>query len=112
MLSALCPFLANYSAAVLTELEIFLPCWHWILPSADSLVCALKRARCLKRRQVRGLDVASIGACILYGRCGILLAAVGAYLFVLFVSAVLNRTGDTHKAPTTHNPARRSYSRH
>jgi len=41
----------------------------------------------------------SIGACILLRPDGgILLAAVGAYLFVLFVSAVLNRTGDTHKA--------------
>jgi 4-amino-4-deoxy-L-arabinose transferase-like glycosyltransferase len=101
MLSALCPFLANYSAAVLTEtLEIF-----FTVLALDFAVCGLAGLRPEARPLLRpkagpwlGCGL-SIGACILLRPDGgILLAAVGAYLFALFVSAALNPRGDTHKA--------------
>ncbi|MGB7862261.1 MAG: glycosyltransferase family 39 protein, partial [Candidatus Sulfotelmatobacter sp.] len=101
MLSALCPFLANYSAAVLTEtLEIF-----FTVLALDFAVCGLAGLRPETRPLSKpkagpwfGCGL-SIGACILLRPDGgILLVAVGAYLFALFVNALLNQTGDTHKA--------------
>jgi 4-amino-4-deoxy-L-arabinose transferase-like glycosyltransferase len=101
MLSALCPFLANYSAAALTEtLEIF-----FTVLALDFAVCGLAGLRpetspLLKAKAGPWFGCGlAIGACILLRPDGgILLASVGAYLFALFVSAVLNQTGDTHKA--------------
>ena len=81
VLAALCPFLANYAAAVLTEtLEVFF--------TVIALDCAAAGLDCLDRRQVHwkawagsGLAVA---ACILLRPDGgILLAALGLYLAFL-----------------------------
>ncbi|MFZ0317640.1 MAG: glycosyltransferase family 39 protein [Candidatus Sulfotelmatobacter sp.] len=101
MLTALCPFLANYSAAVLTEtLEIFF--------TALALDCAVSGLASLPHQagsKIRpkalpwlgcGLSVA---ACILLRPDGgILLAAVGAYLFFLFAHAISDQDGETRKA--------------
>ena len=92
MLAALCPFLANYSAAALTEtLEIFF--------TALALDFAIMRNghACGRNRVAKSTAVAfehapwfgcglSVGACILLRPDGgILLAAIGAYLLLLLV---------------------------
>jgi 4-amino-4-deoxy-L-arabinose transferase-like glycosyltransferase len=93
MLSALCPFLANYSAAVLTEtLEIF-----FTALALDFAVCGLAGlhqgplpAQLPKATPGFGCGL-SIGACILLRPDGgILLAAVGAYLFLLLLRAMFS----------------------
>ena len=93
MLSALCPFLANYSAAVLTEtLEIF-----FTALALDFAVCGLAGlsqeplpAQLPKATPWFGCGL-SIGACILLRPDGgILLAAVGAYLFLLLLRAMFS----------------------
>ena len=82
-LAALCPFLANYSAAVLTEtLEVFF--------TVVALDCAAAGLDRLQREQVRWRALAgaglSIAACILLRPDGgILLAAVGLYFVFLAV---------------------------
>jgi 4-amino-4-deoxy-L-arabinose transferase-like glycosyltransferase len=98
MLAALCPFLANYSAAALTEtLEIF-----FTTLALDFAACGLASFRAesvakdvstsrWKSAPWFGCGL-SIGACILLRPDGgILLAAVGTYLFLLFASAVLKQ---------------------
>ena len=91
MLTALCPFLANYAVAVLTEtLEIF-----FTALALDLAACGLEN---LKNNN-RSRDVAlwlgcglSIGTCILLRPDGgILLASVLAWPFVLFARAVARR---------------------
>ena len=101
MLTALCPFLANYSAAVLTEtLEIFftalaLDCAIWGLaglPPGGSPTWS-------KRLPWLGCGLA-VGACLLLRPDGgILLAALGAYLFLLFVSAMRKQRRTPDHAP-------------
>ncbi len=84
VLAALCPFLANYAAAELTEtLEIF-----FTALALDCAAAALNRMR--EARAAMGVfklwaaSGAAIAACILLRPDGgILLAAVGAYLAVL-----------------------------
>ena len=101
MLAALCPFLANYSAAVLTEtLEVF-----FTALALDFALCGLAGFRQETGRPIRPKAAAwfgcglSIGACILLRPDGgILLAAVAVYLFSLFVSAILEQGRNTHKA--------------
>jgi 4-amino-4-deoxy-L-arabinose transferase-like glycosyltransferase len=92
MLAALCPFIANYSAAALTEtLEIF-----FTTLALDFAVCGLatlcneeKPRSDWARWLACGL---SIGACILLRPDGgILLAAVGAYLFLLCLRTVIGK---------------------
>lgn len=88
VLAAICPFLANYAAAVLTEtLEIF-----FTALALDCAVAALKSAHdattmgaSLGHTQYKlwAASGAAIGACILIRPDGgILLAAVGLYLMV------------------------------
>src|SRR6202142_3339531 len=86
MLAAVCPFLANYSAAALTEtLEIF-----FTVLALDFAVCGLVELRPASAPQLKiacwigcGLF---IGACILLRPDGgILLATVGGYLFWLLL---------------------------
>jgi 4-amino-4-deoxy-L-arabinose transferase-like glycosyltransferase len=95
MLAALCPFLANYSAAALTEtLEIFfttlaldfavagISIWPENQPSIASKSTSSPAAWL-------GCGL-SIAACILLRPDGgILLAAIGTYLFLLLVSAAI-----------------------
>jgi 4-amino-4-deoxy-L-arabinose transferase-like glycosyltransferase len=87
MLAALCPFLANYAAAALTEtLEIFF--------TTLALNLAIRGLECFRDRSNLGSRAArlwfgcglSIGACILLRPDGgILYGAVAAYLFILFI---------------------------
>ena len=98
MLAALCPFLANYSAAVLTEtLEIF-----FTSLALDFAICGMASLRAETDSQTPSQSNTkmaawfgcglSIAACILLRPDGgILLAAIGAYLFSLFVSALIKR---------------------
>ncbi|MGB7601677.1 MAG: glycosyltransferase family 39 protein [Candidatus Sulfotelmatobacter sp.] len=98
MLAALCPFLANYSAAVLTEtLEIF-----FTTLALDFAVFAMAGVRAETESHTTLHSDAnltawlgcglSIGACLLLRPDGgILLAAIGAYLFLFFVSAIMER---------------------
>jgi 4-amino-4-deoxy-L-arabinose transferase-like glycosyltransferase len=95
LLAALCPFLANYAAAALTEtLEIF-----FTALALDLAVCGLATLR-------DGIDSGSasltwlacglsVGACILLRPDGgILFSAIAAYLFLLFLRRiVLERKG-------------------
>jgi 4-amino-4-deoxy-L-arabinose transferase-like glycosyltransferase len=91
MLAALCPFLANYAAAALTEtLEIF-----FTALALDLAVCGLAWLR-PETHSIRNTTSTavwlgcglSIGACILLRPDGgILLASVGAYFFLLLLRA-------------------------
>jgi hypothetical protein len=116
-LTALCPFLANYAAAALTEtLEIF-----FTALALDLLMYALSdfhshsdiRVDLFLRRRW-GVWLASglsLGACIvLRPDGGILLGAVCVYLFLLFVRG-MRRTQDGGSLPTeSYRVARTSFS--
>jgi len=91
LLAALCPFLANYAAAALTEtLEIF-----FTVLALDLAFCGLATLRddtgsgsTTARGTWLGCGL-SIGACILLRPDGgILLGAIGAYLLVLLVRSI------------------------
>jgi hypothetical protein len=88
-LSALCPFLANYSAAALTEtLEIF-----FTTAALDCVIAGLDRLESGAIAPWAGCG-AAIGACILLRPDGgILLAAVGGYLGWLLCRSVLGGVG-------------------
>jgi 4-amino-4-deoxy-L-arabinose transferase-like glycosyltransferase len=98
LLTALCPFLANYSAAALTEtLEIFFTAW-----AVDFAICGL-RARTSevnRRPMVPWVGCGfSMGACILLRPDGgILLAAVSGYLFLLLLKTILKKKHDGSKS--------------
>jgi len=83
-LSALCPFLANYSAAALTEtLEIF-----FTAVALDCAIVGLERLESGAMVPWAGCG-AAIGACILLRPDGgILLAAIGGYLGWLWLRSV------------------------
>jgi hypothetical protein len=102
LLAALCPFLANYAAAVLTEtLEIFF--------TALALDLALCAFAALRQHTVSTSPPApatwlgcglSIGACILLRPDGgILFGAIGAYWFLLFLRSIF--PGHIGVEPTT-----------
>ena len=105
MLAALCPFLANYSAAALTEtLEIF-----FTTLALDFAVCGLARLPAETRAESASTSKwkaapwfgcgLSIGACILLRPDGgILLAAVGTYLLLLFAIALLKQRQESNNA--------------
>ena len=91
MMAALCPFLANYAAAALTEtLEIF-----FTALALDLAVCGLARLRCETNSRLTAMWVGcglSIGAGILLRPDGgILLASVGAYFFLLLLRALVGQ---------------------
>jgi len=94
VLAALCPFLANYAAAALTEtLEIF-----FTALALDLAVCGLaafrQESHSSSTRAPRiwlGCGL-SIGACILLRPDGgILFAAIGGYLFLLFMQSIFSK---------------------
>lgn len=88
LLAALCPFLANYAAAALTEaLEIF-----FTTLALDLAACGLSALRDHNDERLTPAPATwlgcglSIGACILLRPDGgILFAAVGGYCFLLFL---------------------------
>lgn len=98
MLAAVCPFLANYSAAALTEtLEIF-----FTALALDFAVRGITHLRSENESAITSKPTSkstawfgcgfSIAACILLRPDGgILLAAVAAYLFLLFLSAIFSQ---------------------
>jgi 4-amino-4-deoxy-L-arabinose transferase-like glycosyltransferase len=90
MLTALCPFLADYSAAALTEtLEIFSTAL-----ALDFAVCGLSARENAGRRSIAVWAACgfSIGACILLRPDGgILLAAVAGYLSLLFLQVMVGK---------------------
>ena len=119
MLAALCPFLANYSAAVLTEtLEIF-----FTTLALDFAILGMARLRAETESQNSlrshsnitpwfGCGL-SIAACILLRPDGgILLAAIGAYLFLLLVSVVIKGKKPRQRGSRRSNSPRWNYSRH
>ena len=96
VLAALCPFLANYAAAALTEtLEIFF--------TALALDLAVRGLAAFHRKNGSNSMPSSaiwlgcglsIGACILLRPDGgILFAAIGGYLFLLFMRSVFSKQG-------------------
>ena len=100
LLAALCPFLANYAAAALTEtLEVFFIALA--LDFAVSGLAALRQDVDLPSTPVPATWLGcglSMGACILLRPDGgILFAAAGAYLCVLFVKSLV--TGSWAHAP-------------
>jgi hypothetical protein len=104
LLAALCPFLANYAAAALTEtLEIF-----FTALALNLAVCGLAtlRRESNSRSTLPWLGCGiSIGACILLRPDGgILLASVSAYLFVLLLRALADRKKDREKQDRKQDP--------
>lgn len=97
LLTALCPFLANYAAAALTEtLEIFF--------TALALDLALKGlgigdSRTHSRATWIGCGFAIGGSILLRPDGGILLAAVGAYLLWLLLKGVREVPSTTARTP-------------
>ena len=103
LLSALCPFLANYAAAALTEtLEIF-----FTALALDLAICGLAALReGLNRTRTAALWLScglSVGACILLRPDGgILFAAIGGYLLLF----LFRRNSRAHRAePANNSPA-------
>ena len=91
LLAALCPFLANYSAAALTEtLEVF-----FTTLALDLAIVGLGMSARLETKFQSaiwlgcGLSIAA--AILLRPDGGLLLAAVGGYLFILLIRAVRSR---------------------
>ena len=92
LLAALCPFLANYSAAVLTEtLEIFF--------TALALDFAITGLTALDRQQIRpwlGCGLAIAAAVLLRPDGGLLLIAIEVYLLVILLRSLRERSRATH----------------
>ncbi len=106
VLAALCPFLANYAAAELTEtLEIF-----FTALALDGAVAALNRLHDARAgigildrpsRKLWALTGAAIAACILLRPDGgILLAAVAVYLAVAAIKGACGFSVETGQAPS------------
>lgn len=111
LLAALCPFLANYAAAALTEtLEIF-----FTTLALDLALLGLATLRCETDPEIPHPESTesrtnpawaawfgcglSIGACILLRPDGgILLAAVGAYLFFLLLRSIIRQKPSANTA--------------
>jgi 4-amino-4-deoxy-L-arabinose transferase-like glycosyltransferase len=88
LLAALCPFLANYSVAALSEtLEIFCT-----VLALDCAIAGLSAAGSSRTRAWFGCGAAVAGAILLRPDGGILLAAIGFYLLVLLVRSVRKPT--------------------
>ncbi len=101
LFAALCPFLANYAAAVLTEtLEIF-----FTALALDLAVCGLATLRPAGARAKTALATwfgcgLSVGACILLRPDGgILLAAFGAYWLLLVQRCLAGKKRAADAAP-------------
>ena len=85
LLAALCPFLANYAAAALTEtLEIF-----FTALALDRAIAGLEGCRL---RPWVGCGLATAAAILLRPDGGLLLIAVGGYLLILLVRSIADRT--------------------
>jgi len=99
-LAALCPFLANYAAAALTEtLEIF-----FTALALDLAFCGMGVGDPDRRAEGRGTIWLSCGLSIGAGILlrpdgGILLAAIGGYLFWLFLRSMRPEQTTAHLSP-------------
>jgi 4-amino-4-deoxy-L-arabinose transferase-like glycosyltransferase len=94
-LAALCPFLANYAAAALTEtLEIFFTALAFDLALRGLNIGGIARR---PGAMWAGCGLAVGGAILLRPDGGILLAAIGGYLFVLLLGR-LRSTGNKQPA--------------
>jgi 4-amino-4-deoxy-L-arabinose transferase-like glycosyltransferase len=101
LLAALCPFLANYAAAALTEtLEIFFTALAF-----DLAFCALGVGESASQAQRYGVwlgcGLSVGGAILLRPDGGILLAAIGGYLLWLLVKSLRTRESDVRFATQT-----------
>ncbi len=95
LLAALCPFLANYTAAGLTEtLEIF-----FTALALDLAIVGLEEMKEGRLLPWFGCGVAVGAAVLLRPDGGILLAAIGIYLFFLLARSLLTRS--RARAPST-----------
>jgi len=103
VLAALCPFLADYASAVLTEtLEIF-----FTALALDGAIAALNRMHATGAGKGAGrlwaATGAAIAACILLRPDGgILLAAVALYLIVVAPKGASESSVETRQAPSLH----------
>ena len=98
LLTALCPFLANYAAAALTEtLEIFFTVLALDLAVHNFAVLRRDSSSGPAHRSATWLGCGlSIGACILLRPDGgILFAAIGGYWFLLFLRTIARPTGES-----------------
>jgi 4-amino-4-deoxy-L-arabinose transferase-like glycosyltransferase len=95
LLAALCPFLASYAAAALTEtLEIFF--------TALAFDCAITGLESLEARRLRpwlGCGLAIGAAILLRPDGGLLLIAIELYLALLWVRAWKDKTGASRPRP-------------
>ena len=104
LLAALCPFLANYAAAALTEtLETFFTALAFDLALRGLSVGEMEpppvsRGLAFSSMIWLGCGLSVAGAILLRPDGGILLAAIGAYLFWLLVRS-LRRVGGSVSAP-------------
>ncbi len=97
LLAALCPFLANYAAAALTEtLEIF-----FTALALTFAVCALTNLRTGRDSSSTTASATWLGCGLSIGACtllrpdgGILFAAIGGRLFLLFLRSLMERKQD------------------
>ena len=103
LLGALCPFLANYAAAALTEtLEIFFTALAIDLTFRGLGVGETKAPALPSRIVWLGCGLSVGVAILLRPDGGILLAAIGGYLLWLLVQSLrTGRGGEAHAAPRT-----------
>src|SRR5437868_15217314 len=88
LLTALCPFLANYAAAALTEtLEIFFTALAF-----DFAIAGLNALHSRRIRPWLGCGIAIAGAILLRPDGGLLLIAIEAYLLVLLLRSWKDRS--------------------
>jgi 4-amino-4-deoxy-L-arabinose transferase-like glycosyltransferase len=94
LLAALCPFLANYTAAALTETwEVF-----FTALALDFAIAGLDSLETGRLHSWLGCGLAIGAAILLRPDGGLLLVAIGLYLFVLLVRSLKTRAG----APAPH----------
>jgi len=88
LLAALCPFLANYTAAVLTEtLEVF-----FTVLAVDFVIAGLNVIDAAAGWPWLGCGLATAAAILLRPDGGLLLAAIGIYLTCLLVGRIRKRS--------------------
>jgi 4-amino-4-deoxy-L-arabinose transferase-like glycosyltransferase len=97
LVAGLCPFLANYAAAALTEtLEIFFTTLAFEFALRGLGLGEVSRPR---RLNWLGCGLSGAGAILLRPDGGILLAAIGAYLLWLLLKSWKGNLSDVHFAP-------------
>jgi 4-amino-4-deoxy-L-arabinose transferase-like glycosyltransferase len=91
LLAALCPFLANYVAAALTEtLEIF-----FTVLALDLAVIGMEKLQARNLQPWIGCGLATGCAILLRPDGGLLLVAISGYLLIVILRSFLRRTGSS-----------------